>query len=790
MLSNDKNKIDQLNWFENSSIAVKSIVEVVNSVKDRDIRLPLYQRDSVWGEGRICALWDSLLRGFPLPSFFLAKGKGDSRGMAVDGNRSVTKLDEATYFDLLDGQQRLTSIYNGFYPNSNLHLWIDLAPPRDEKDKEKVKLHPHNFTYWIHPCTKVFPFGFHMVSNGEHNFQNLSDGEIREIQKDNHGKELFEISLDNSFPWFAKCPVRLSELVNLISDSNIEKEKLKSDIKKCVKNVKINQHEPDEDVVKQVAEGLIRLKNCKLALQETTANEDHFTLFERIGRGGIPISQRQLAVSHIMLEMGKDANDAVAEFKKSKWYSVLDTEEIIHAVTRIFHFNAAPLPENICTKEEWSKLQKLDVFELDLNKIKELKKNKENWDSLVEKMKRSAENLNKSFDVVFSDILCRGEHNKEGFSLVQLAQAVGKGGGIHPITLHPLFYWSFCIRREGEEIDQELRKNFLQWIIFSNGITNNAKHKKLNQLAFYQIAKDQKFDFKKILEQVFSDNFTNDDQSEIGFVWNDYPVLDGDKKEIVNQVITKKCIPTPKEIVERTLRRLVLQNWADKSGVNRFLLLWNQREMLDSLYGSTEPEHISALYGKGCPVDADHIVARDLLSGHKISMAKDAAKLAAKCFLSEACKDKIKVKLGNDVFRKNLPNLNGNYRFWPKALNRADQNCFVIQKLPKDKILKKSKGYRYHQNFQDGVDSIGWDWSAIENKDDWEALPPHDTDTKGKLSVKKNWGHSDVVRVITAILKREHALYANAYNYLLDAKEVGSINLENLIDDPEVAVVN
>lgn len=168
-----------MTWFKDSGIEEIALLDIVKKKKEGIIKLPLYQRDALWGEGRICALWDSLLRGFPLPSFLLVigKGKATSRNFQnshLDGRgKAVQKSEE--YYDLLDGQQRMAAIDSVFTYNSDsaIRLWIDLAPSKDE--------HPFKFKYWIHACNKVFPFGFGLSAIGEHDFKVLSDSEITEL---------------------------------------------------------------------------------------------------------------------------------------------------------------------------------------------------------------------------------------------------------------------------------------------------------------------------------------------------------------------------------------------------------------------------------------------------------------------------------------------------------------------------------------------------------------------------------------------------------------------------------
>jgi hypothetical protein len=161
--------------FEQRKIQGISLFDALQAKRNGTIKLPIYQRDAVWGEGRICALWDSLLRGFPLPSFLLIKGKGKSKNFQTHhlSAHGHSTDEQDNYYDLLDGQQRMAAIDTIEWPETKeaqdihpIRLWLDLAPGEEP--------HPLKFKYWIHGCTKVFPFGFKMRASGEHDFAVLN----------------------------------------------------------------------------------------------------------------------------------------------------------------------------------------------------------------------------------------------------------------------------------------------------------------------------------------------------------------------------------------------------------------------------------------------------------------------------------------------------------------------------------------------------------------------------------------------------------------------------------------
>jgi uncharacterized protein with ParB-like and HNH nuclease domain len=85
----------------------KRAIDKIYKRRDR-YEIPDWQRQKVWGRARQQELIDSILRGWKLPKFYFLK----------------TSPDEEQY-EVVDGQQRLTSIFEFF--DNNLPLSADTA---------------------------------------------------------------------------------------------------------------------------------------------------------------------------------------------------------------------------------------------------------------------------------------------------------------------------------------------------------------------------------------------------------------------------------------------------------------------------------------------------------------------------------------------------------------------------------------------------------------------------------------------------------------------------------------
>ena len=105
-----------------------SIKEAIDAINSRDYLLPAIQRKFVWGSHQICTLFDSLMRGYPINTFMMWEVKDpeikkgykfyeflknycqrfDEVNPSIETNASFKNFNA-----IIDGQQRLTSLYIG-----------------------------------------------------------------------------------------------------------------------------------------------------------------------------------------------------------------------------------------------------------------------------------------------------------------------------------------------------------------------------------------------------------------------------------------------------------------------------------------------------------------------------------------------------------------------------------------------------------------------------------------------------------------------------------------------------
>mgnify|MGYP000539447754 CR=1 FL=1 len=95
------------------------IYEILEHLNRKELVLPPFQRDFVWNDAKkIIKFVDSLYRGYPVGSIIIWKPseediKEEMRGRAIEASLKGEPLYARDY--ILDGQQRLTTIYRIFH---------------------------------------------------------------------------------------------------------------------------------------------------------------------------------------------------------------------------------------------------------------------------------------------------------------------------------------------------------------------------------------------------------------------------------------------------------------------------------------------------------------------------------------------------------------------------------------------------------------------------------------------------------------------------------------------------
>lgn len=334
MINTDNNEFYHILTLENvASWQIPSMKSKENPTINA--RIPSLQRGAVWEPQQIEMLWDSIMRGFPIGSIVVSK-KIDTQ---ID-KRPITSVNAPessaeTTHHILDGQQRCNAIAWGFVDpwNENLSddvvLWLDLKP--GDRLKKSVR------KYLFRVTTKAHPWGFHHGDQAG----NLSSGDIAafrvEIIKLHQKPEMwpakFHTELINTdqenitkrpsaklaLPYDAGFPVPVSLLLKhfkdkCLGDKCLDLDSLaKESIMKVVMDWrKIDNLSSFEADLKHIESGLKMANNATLVALQVPKRidgiDDIEQIFQRLNRQGTPLDNEELAYSLIKAHWPKIEN--------------------------------------------------------------------------------------------------------------------------------------------------------------------------------------------------------------------------------------------------------------------------------------------------------------------------------------------------------------------------------------------------------------------------------------------------------------------------------------------------
>jgi hypothetical protein len=100
-----------------------SIDQLIQNIRTSRLALPDFQRDFVWSQGRVVELLESVARQWPIGSLLLLRGPQSFAIKSIDSGPVINDRDLELY--VLDGQQRLTSLYHAVADVSNDCYFVD-----------------------------------------------------------------------------------------------------------------------------------------------------------------------------------------------------------------------------------------------------------------------------------------------------------------------------------------------------------------------------------------------------------------------------------------------------------------------------------------------------------------------------------------------------------------------------------------------------------------------------------------------------------------------------------------
>lgn len=126
----------------------KKLSELLGQIDSRMTALPDFQRDFVWDPTATQELIVSIANNFPAGSVLRVRDK--NKAFAAREFDGAPRLDGHIHtFLVLDGQQRLTSLYQAFYGAGDHRYFVDLKKLMDGKDFEEAISHARAGSNWV-----------------------------------------------------------------------------------------------------------------------------------------------------------------------------------------------------------------------------------------------------------------------------------------------------------------------------------------------------------------------------------------------------------------------------------------------------------------------------------------------------------------------------------------------------------------------------------------------------------------------------------------------------------------
>lgn len=614
-----------------------TLKEIASWQESQQVALPTVQRGFVWKPYQIENLWDSLLRGYPIGSFVLTK-----------------PLENKTMYEILDGQQRATSIILGFEnktfrgTENKMKVFVDIDNSGlPENDSRK---------FLIRVITKSHPWGYSQRDNNK----TLSTNIIKQALND-----VFEIDnyldkcLDTFFPIDSRIPIPLHFFLDSSSAEEVS-QKIKS--WKLWEKVRKRIELKDEDKILELVSDMFSvvskmLKNQRiplLTLDFDTLNENKKVksnnddnvdeienLFVRLNSGGTPLSGEELNYSILKAHLDLKTQELI----ESSCGNFIKPSRFISIAYRLFQHS-----RNDTNKQDAISLRvKPKQFQ------KDIKSNHDKFEEFLNQILKD-ENYDGNTLLTYIVNLLKYEKNKnkEGLPFL-IIQKISESA---PEVMFILMYRVFVAK-------DEIHKDRTLWTKVI-GITT----------LFLWFGKGEKSrDHKKLLTNIWplskstSNHFWSNSliqRAQLEGQLISIPKLESTEGEIgLSYIRDIAKYQYKQDIVEmfNKATEFAFKTYISKALYEIDLILYAQREFLDDIF---KDEHF-VLEDTNTPFDWDHISPNNFYHNKRTHIPH---------------------------ILRSWYNSNGNFRAWPYSLNRADSNDIPSVKFapePNDKLISDLK---------------------------------------------------------------------------------------------------
>lgn len=186
-----------------------TIKNAIDNIYNRKYLLPAIQRKFTWSSNQIEMLFDSIMRGYPINSFMFWKITDSGiksgykfyefitefREFFAENNRNIETIGIPDFEAVIDGQQRLTSLYIGLRGSYAYKM-----PRKWWKDTEE--------------CIPTRMLYLNLVSSIDQEYDNQKEFDFRFLSK----QDLEKYSKDSlNYFWF-----KVGDILNLYTSERVE----------------------------------------------------------------------------------------------------------------------------------------------------------------------------------------------------------------------------------------------------------------------------------------------------------------------------------------------------------------------------------------------------------------------------------------------------------------------------------------------------------------------------------------------------------------------------------------
>lgn len=272
----------------------KRLEELLNMVEDGRAQLPDFQRSWVWDNTKICKLIESITSGFPMgAAMFLANGSEQVRFKYRKFEGVTTKEEAVPEWLVLDGQQRLTTLYQVLKSKNPTNTRLDTN--RDEVIKRYYYLD-------IRKC---------IDQNTDRLDAIISVPENKQLTTDIGRKVTLDLSTREKEFKNLMFPLNITFSPNDLDDWRYDMEEYYHN----EEEKRFQFREFKQKILRPVMDYTMPV----IQLDKETPKEAVCQIFENVNTGGVPLTVFELVTAMFAAdgyELRKDWNDIKAKFSE------------------------------------------------------------------------------------------------------------------------------------------------------------------------------------------------------------------------------------------------------------------------------------------------------------------------------------------------------------------------------------------------------------------------------------------------------------------------------------------